>query len=40
VVDHHIVKVDGQHLTREFADYIAPEVASYLQAINVIPRSH
>jgi len=40
VVDHHIVKVDAQHLTREFADFIAPEVASYLQAINVIPRSH
>jgi len=39
VVDHHIVKVDGQHLTREFADYVAPEVASYLRAIDVIPRS-
>jgi hypothetical protein len=38
VVDHHIVKIDAQHLTREYAEFIAPEVESYLQSIGVIPR--
>ena len=39
VIDGHIVKVDTQHLTRDFADYIAPEVADYLVASHLIPRS-
>jgi hypothetical protein len=39
VVAGHIVKVDSQHLTRDFAEYIAPEVATYLESIHLIPRS-
>ncbi len=39
VIAGHIVKVDTQHLTRDFADYIAPEVADYLVATHLIPRS-
>jgi len=38
VIAGHIVKVDTQHLTREFAEYIAPEVADYLEAAHLIPR--
>jgi peptidoglycan/LPS O-acetylase OafA/YrhL len=38
VIAGHIVKVDSQHLTVEFAQYIAPDVEAYLKSERLIPR--
>ena len=37
VIDGHIVKVDSQHLTPEFARFIAPDVEAYLKSQRLIP---
>jgi len=38
VIAGHIVKVDSQHLTTEFAQYIAGDVDAYLKANGVLPQ--
>lgn len=37
VIAGHIVKVDSQHLTVEFSEYIADDIAGYLKANRLIP---
>jgi len=37
VIAGHIVKVDSQHLTLEYSEYIADDIGGYLKAKGLIP---